>query len=73
MHNNALRFVRWAMAAWTLFAVTLGVSQYGSTYFGVDQNMCSILGTCAQGAFALGCLCVAGTAGLLTFSSAARY
>ena len=72
LHNNAYRFSRYGSFAWALFILTLGLSKFGETYFGASADICSVFGTCAQGSFAVGCLFVLGTGGLVSLSRTSR-
>lgn len=73
MHNNAFRYSRYAMAAWTLFALTFLLSRFGGAYFGFDANFASTLTTLAEFAFAVACLFSSGIGGILTFARNTRF
>jgi hypothetical protein len=73
MHHNAFRFTRYAMVAWTTFALTFLLSKSGAAYFGLSASLCDTLTTVAGVAFAAGCLFSSGIGGLLTFARTTRF
>lgn len=73
LHNNALRFTRYSVAAWTHFAVSYLLWSLDPAVFGITPTVHTVLTYNMAGAFMLGCLFMAGTAGVRAFSRVAPY
>lgn len=73
LHNNALRFTRYSATAWTLFVTTFLIWSVDPAFFGISAQVHSMLTYAMSGAFAVGCLFMAGTAGVRAFSRVAPF
>lgn len=71
--NHALRYTRYALIAWTLFAATYALWRVDPALFGFTDAMTSALSVGMQAAFAVACLFSAGTLGVRLFSRVGSY
>lgn len=73
LHNNALRLSRYAIAAWTHFAVSYLLWSLDPAVFGLSTRVHDLLTYSMAAGFAVGCLFMAGTAGVRAFSRVTPY
>lgn len=73
LHNNALRFTRYSIAAWTHFALSFLLWSLDPTLFGITPQLHTVLFYNMAAGFMVGCLFLAGTAGVRAFSRVAPY
>lgn len=66
--NNALRYTRYAVIAWTIFAATYVLWRVDPAIFGFSSTVHGALNLGMQTAFTAACLFSAGTLGVRLFS-----
>lgn len=73
LSTHALRYTRYAVIAWTMFAATYLLWRVDPAVFGFSPTTQNALNVGMQTAFAVGCLFSAGTLGVRLFSRVSNY